>query len=212
MLNRRPISLTAGMVAAAALTAGALISSSAHAEAAIGEAAPAFTGLTSSGETISLDDFAGKTVVLEWTNDGCPFVKKHYAEPPENMQGMQRDTAEDEIVWISVISSAPGKQGYADAERANELTTSRGAAPAYVILDPEGEMGRAYDAKTTPHMYVIDGDGMLQYQGAIDSISSARVGDIEKADNYVTAALDDLAAGQPVQTASTKAYGCSVKY
>lgn len=214
MINRRTAALGAGMAAAAALTAGALISSTAYADApvTIGAAAPSFTGVTSGAETISLDDFAGKTVVMEWTNDGCPFVQKHYAEPPKNMQGLQTGAAESDVVWISVISSAPGKQGHVDAAGANELTTSRGAAPAHVILDPDGDIGRAYGAKTTPHMFIIDGDGVLQYDGAIDSIKSARVSDIEAAENYVTAALDDLAAGEPVATPSTKAYGCSVKY
>lgn len=212
MITRRHLSLAAGMTAAVALTAGALIASTAQASPATGSAAPAFTGVTSNGETISLADFAGKTVVLEWTNDGCPFVKKHYATPPSNMQSLQKSAAADDIVWISVISSAEGEQGYADGARANELTTSRGAAPAHVILDPEGTIGKAYGAKTTPHMFVITADGDLVYDGAIDSKPSAKVDDIAKATNYVTAALADVAAGRPVATPATKPYGCSVKY
>lgn len=214
MINRRHLGIASGMAAAVSLTAGALIASTATAEPAaeIGAAAPAFTGQTATGETVSLSDYAGKTVVLEWTNDGCPFVQKHYAEPPMNMQGMQSGAADDEIVWLQVISSAPGKQGHVSAEEAIALNDTRSAAPAGVILDPSGDIGRAYGAKTTPHMYVIDGDGTLQYNGAIDSIPSAKVADIDKADNYVTAALTSVAAGEPVEVASTKAYGCSVKY
>jgi len=214
MLSRRHLSLAAGMAAAVALTAGALIASTAEASPAadIGSTAPAFTGLTSNGESVSLADFAGKTVVLEWTNDGCPFVVKHYADPPSNMQTLQKAAASDDIVWLSVISSNKGEQGHATPARANELTTSRGAAPAHVILDESGDIGRLYGAKTTPHMYIITPEGELVYDGAIDSIPSARVDDIPKATNYVTAALTELAAGQPVSTPVTKPYGCSVKY
>jgi peroxiredoxin len=184
----------------------------AQAAPATGAAAPAFSGVTSAGETISLADFAGKTVVLEWTNDGCPFVKKHYAAPPANMQTLQKSAAADDIVWISVISSAKGEQGHADAARANELTASRGAAPAHVVLDEAGTIGKLYGAKTTPHMFIITPDGELAYDGAIDSKSSAKVEDIAKATNYVTAALEDIEAGRPVATPVTKPYGCSVKY
>jgi len=211
-ITRRHLSLAAGMVAAVALTAGALIASTAQAAPVTGVAAPAFSGVTAAGETISLADFAGKTVVLEWTNDGCPFVKKHYATPPANMQSLQALAAEDGHVWISVISWARGEQGYADAARANELTASRGAAPTHVVLDEAGTIGRLYGAKTTPHMFVITADGRLAYDGAIDSKPSARVEDIAVATNYVTAALADIRAGKPVATPVTKPYGCSVKY
>jgi peroxiredoxin len=211
-ITRRHLSLAAGMAAAVALSAGALIASTAQAAPATGAAAPVFSGVTSAGETISLSDFAGKTVVLEWTNDGCPFVKKHYATPPANMQSLQKSAAADDIVWISVISSAKGEQGYADAVRANELTASRGAAPAHVVLDEAGTIGKLYGAKTTPHMFIITPDGELAYDGAIDSKPSAKVDDIAAATNYVTAALADIEAGKPVATPVTKPYGCSVKY
>lgn len=211
-ITRRHLSLAAGMATAVALSAGALIASTAQAAPATGAAAPAFSGVTSAGETISLSDFAGKTVVLEWTNDGCPFVKKHYATPPANMQTLQKSAAADDIVWISVISSAKGEQGHADGARANELTTSRGAAPAHVVLDEAGTIGKLYGAKTTPHMFIITPDGELVYDGAIDSKPSAKVEDIASATNYVTAALADLEAGKPVATPVTKPYGCSVKY
>ncbi|MEO0882377.1 MAG: redoxin domain-containing protein [Pseudomonadota bacterium] len=214
MMTRRHIGLALGMATAVALTAGALIASArpANADIVTNETAPAFTGQTSAGETISLEDFAGKTVVLEWTNHGCPFVQKHYDQSFQNMQGLQADAASDEIVWLSVISSAPGKQGHVTPEEANDLTTSRGATPAAIILDESGDLGRLYGAKTTPHMYVITGDGTLVYQGAIDSIKSASTSDIPDAENYVTAALDALATGAPVETAQTRPYGCSVKY
>ena len=218
MLSRRNVNLAAGMATAIALTAGAIITSTGTAVAdeaaapAIGETAPAFTGTNSNGEEISLSDFDGKTVVLEWTNADCPFVKKHYDESVKNMQSLQTGAAEDEVVWISVISSAPGKQGHVDGVTANELTTSRGAAPAHVIIDETGEIGRAYDAKTTPHMFVIEGDQSLAYMGAIDSKKSANPADIADSTNYVKAALESVATGADVETTSTKPYGCSVKY
>lgn len=218
MLNRRNLSLAAGMATAIGLTAGALITSTGTATAedisgpTIGATAPGFTGTNSNGETVSLSDFDGKTVVLEWTNADCPFVKKHYAEPVKNMQNLQTGASEDEIVWISVISSAPGKQGHVDGAGANTLTTSRGAAPAHVILDESGDIGRMYDAKTTPHMYVINSEQSLEYMGAIDSKKSANPADIATSTNYVTAALESIAAGTPIENTTTKAYGCSVKY
>jgi len=214
ILSRRHLSLAAGMAAAVALTAGALIASTAEAapSADVGSSAPAFTGTTSNGETVSLADFAGKTVVLEWTNDGCPFVKKHYATPPANMQSLQASAVADDVVWLTVISSRPGSQGHVSPDKANELTSTRGAAPAHVILDESGDIGRLYGAKTTPHMYIVTPEGKLVYDGAIDSIPSAKVEDIAKAENYVTAALADLSAGKPVATPTTKPYGCAVKY
>jgi hypothetical protein len=211
--TRRNIGLAAGMATAVALTAGSMIAFSANAAPISGEPAPIFVDYpTSSGEEISLGDFEGKTVVLEWTNHDCPFVVKHYAEPIENMQTLQNDAVEDDIVWIQVISSAPGKQGHLEAEAAIAKNAERNAAPNYTILDPEGSLGRAYDAKTTPHMYVITETGGLAYQGAIDSIRSSKVSDIEKATNYVTAALTAVAAGEMPEVTSAKPYGCSVKY
>ena len=214
-LTRRNLGVAAGMATAVALSAGSLIAFSANASpsAEAGAVAPAFTGTTSGGDLVSLADFSDKTVVLEWTNDGCPFVKKHYAEPVKNMQTLQSDAAADDIVWLQIISSAPGKQGYADGARADELNVNRGAAPSYTILDPEGVIGRAYGAKTTPHMFVITpNDQTIAYAGAIDSVRSANPADIAGATNYVTAALTSLEAGEPVEVASTAPYGCSVKY
>lgn len=214
MVSRRNVSLAAGMTAAVALTAGALIASTAEASPVIapGEVVPAFSGTNSHGQPVSLADFSGKTIVLEWTNDGCPFVKKHYAAPPSNMQTLQTGAAADDVVWLSVISSAPGKQGHVTGDEANALTVDRRAEPSHVLLDPAGDIGRLYGAKTTPHMYVIRADGTLAYEGAIDSKPSGRVGDIAGATNYVRAALDSIAAGKPVGVARSKPYGCSVKY
>mgnify|MGYP001799391460 FL=1 len=212
-LTRRNIGLAAGMATAVALTAGSMIAFTASAAPISGETAPGFSDMvTASGETISLADFADQTVVLEWTNHDCPFVKKHYAEPVMNMQSMQSGATEDDIVWIQVISSAPGKQGYLEADGALAKNSERTSAPSYTILDPSGDLGRAYDAKTTPHMYVIDGAGTLAYQGAIDSIRSAKVSDIAVATNYVTAALTAVASGATPEVANAKPYGCSVKY
>ncbi|MAN47506.1 MAG: thioredoxin family protein [Alphaproteobacteria bacterium] len=213
-MSRRNFSIAAGMAAAVALTAGALIASTVQTSSATepGELAPDFTGVTATGETVSLADFAGKTVILEWTNDGCPFVQKHYAVPPASMQGLQTDAAESDVVWLSVISSAPGKQGHRTGAEVLDMNTARGATPAHVILDASGEIGRAYGAKTTPHMFLITPEGAIAYQGAIDDKPSARVADLETATNYVRAAMDSLAAGEPVETANTQPYGCSIKY
>lgn len=201
--------LTRRLTLASALCAFAF-GAAAPAQPVTGEPAPAFTGATATGETISLSDFEGQTVILEWTNHGCPYVQKHY--DGQNMQALQASAAEDGIAWIQIISSAPGKQGHVSGEEALALNESRGASPAHVVLDPSGEIGRAYDARTTPHMYIIDAGGTLQYAGAIDDRPSARASSLEGAHNYVTAALDAMEAGEPVDPAQTVAYGCNVKY
>lgn len=175
-----------------------------------GAKAPDFSLPASSGSTISLSDYAGKTVVLEWTNDGCPFVHKHYDEG--NMQSLQRKATDSGVVWLSIISSAPGKQGHVTPEQAQQLTEDRDASPTEVLLDETGEVGRLYSAKTTPHMFVIDDQGTLVYQGAIDSISSPDPADIDLATNYVLEALVALEDGEPIKEGTTRPYGCSVKY
>jgi AhpC/TSA family len=175
-----------------------------------GKPAPGFSAIDSNGKTVKLSDFRGKTVVLEWTNDGFPYVKKHYGSG--NMQSLQKDAAAKGIVWLTVISSAPGKQGHVDGSGANALTKSRGAAPAAVLLDPTGALGHLYDARTTPHMFVIDGVGTLVYMGGIDDQPTTDLNGIPAAKNYVRAALDELAAGKPVAEPVTRPYGCSVKY
>ena len=176
----------------------------------VGEPAPVFEGVDTRGNIQRLSDYRGKVVVLEWTNHDCPFVRKHYGAG--NMQDQQREAAAQGVVWLSVISSAPGKQGHVSPGEADELTRSRNAAPHAVILDPEGTIGRAYHAKTTPHMFIIDKTGTLVYMGGIDSIASANPDDIPRATQYVRAALQELSAGKPVTTPVTKPYGCSVKY
>jgi peroxiredoxin len=175
----------------------------------IGQAAPAFSLKDSKGQSHSLADFAGKTVVLEWSNHDCPFVVKHYSG---NMQSLQKQFGTDDVVWLTVISSAPGKQGHINAAKADELTSSRNAMPDAVLFDETGVTGKAYDAKTTPHMYVIDKKGVLQYMGGIDSIASAKVDDIAKATPYFADALTAVLAGNPANPAVTKPYGCSIKY
>ncbi len=175
----------------------------------VGQAAPAFTLTDTKGQSHSLADFAGKTVVLEWTNHECPFVVKHYSG---NMQSLQKQFGTDDVVWLSVISSAPGKQGHVTATKADELTSSRNAMPDAVLFDETGVTGKAYDAKTTPHMYVIDKKGVLQYMGGIDSIPSAKVDDIAKATPYFSDALTAVLSGNPASPAVTKPYGCSIKY
>ena len=176
----------------------------------IDQPAPDFTLQNSHGEKVTLADYKGKYVVLEWTNDQCPYVKKHYGS--DNMQAMQREYTDEDVVWLSIISSAPGKQGHVSAEQANELTTSRNAAPTQVLFDPQGDVGRLYSAKTTPHMYLIDPTGNLRYAGAIDSIKSANPADIAKATNYVRVGMATLQAGGSPDPALTAPYGCTVKY
>lgn len=177
----------------------------------IGAAAPAFENAkTASGETISLSQFKGKTVILEWTNHDCPFVKKHYET--KNMQQTQAAARSDGAVWISVISSAPGKQGHVAPAAALELTSARGAQPDHVVLDETGAIGRAYAAKTTPDMFIIDAAGALRYAGAIDDQPNANHASVKGASNFVLAALGDIKAGAPVKTAQTAPYGCAVKY
>lgn len=176
----------------------------------VGEPAPDFEGVDSSGHVHRLADYRGKIVVLEWTNHECPFVRKHYSAG--NMQEQQREAAAQGVVWLSVISSAPGKQGHVSPDEADRLTRNRNAQPEAVILDSEGRIGRAYAAKTTPHMFIIDATGKLVYMGGIDSMTSTNPDDIPGATQYVRVALQEMAAGKSISTAVTKPYGCSVKY
>ncbi len=177
---------------------------------ALAAPAPAFSVKDADGKTRSLSEFKGRTVVLEWVNEGCPYVKKHYSG---NMQALQRAAAADGVVWLSVVSSAPGEQGYfADGSAAKKWAATNKAAPSAILLDPEGKMGMAYGAKTTPHMYIIDKTGQLVYQGGIDDKPTNKVEDIKTAKNYVTAALADVKAGRKPAVAVSKPYGCSVKY
>lgn len=187
-----------------------MFTSQAFAAAEVGKPAPAFTATDSNGKTHSLSDFAGKTVVLEWTNHDCPFVKKFYKAG--KMQELQRAATADGVIWLSVISSAPGKEGHVNGAAANKLTTDRNAAPTAVLLDEKGTLGQLYGAKTTPHFFIVNSAGNVAYAGAIDSIKSTDSADIASATNYVTQALSELKAGKAVSIPSTQAYGCSVKY
>lgn len=182
----------------------------AHAEPAIGAPAPTITAKDITGADVSLDTYKGKTVVLEWTNNQCPFVRKHYDS--KNMQNLQKYAAEKGVVWISIVSSAPEKQGHTTAEQAAQILKDEGATVTHKILDETGTIGKLYGAKTTPNMFVIAPDGTLAYKGAIDDNSSPRPSTIEGAKNYVRAAIDEIAAGKPVTTPQTEPYGCGVKY
>ena len=177
---------------------------------AIGQPAPDFTGTDSNGKTHKLSDFKGKPVVLEWTNPGCPFVKKHYESG--NMQALQEKYTGQDVIWLTVNSSADGQQGHQTGDDANKYMTEQKSKPTARLLDPNGEIGKLYGAKVTPHMFVIDKDGTLVYEGAIDDNDSNKPEDAKTAKNYVSAALDSLAAGGKVETAQTKPYGCGVKY
>jgi peroxiredoxin len=194
-----------------ACMAAMAFSVSAVAAPQVGQPAPDFSVVDSAGVEHSLSDFAGRKVILEWTNHDCPFVVKHYSA--DNMQNQQRMARSDhEAVWLSVISSRPGAQGHVSPEQADELTASRNAAPTAVLLDESGDMGRAYDARVTPHMYIIDEQGVLQYMGGIDSNPSSNPADIPDAKQYVVAALGELASGSAVTDSVTRPYGCTIKY
>lgn len=189
-----------------------LLATAALAAPEIGKPAPDFTATDSiTGKPLRLSDLKGKTVVLEWNNFGCPFVKKFYSVGA--MQGVQAKAKADGVVWVSVNSSATGKEGHlADAKAVKQALADNRSNAAHYVLDHNGAIGHAYEAKTTPHMFVIDKGGNLAYKGAIDDKPTADSADIASATNYVTAALNALAKGKPVKTAETKAYGCFVKY
>lgn len=192
--------LVAGTTAAQAYMPGAKL----------GKYAPSFTTKDTNGHPIDLKDFHGKIVVLEWTNNECPFVRKQYDS--KNMQTLQKEYTDKGVVWISIVSSAKGKQGYVTPDEANTITKDEGATITAKILDPMGVIGHAYNAKTTPSMYIVDKDGKLAYMGAIDDQPSPDPATLQNAHNYVRAALDELLAGKKVTTAQTESYGCGVKY
>jgi peroxiredoxin len=182
----------------------------ARAAAEIGQPAPPFIGTDSHGKRWSLTELHGKVVVLETTNDGCPYVGKQYRSG--NMQALQRGAAARGAIWLTVAASAPGEQGYVTADQANQIVRRNDAAPAAVLLDPQSRIARAYGATVTPHMFIVDASGILVYKGGIDSIVSTDVADIARAKPYVRIALDEVLAGKPVTEASTRPYGCSLKY
>ena len=181
-----------------------------HAEMKVGAQAPAFSAVNSAGKTVNLSDYRGKTVVLEWTNDGCPYVRKHYGSG--NMQALQKKWTDRASSGYPSFRRRPGEQGFADGTRANSLTTERKAVPTAVLLDPRQQVAKAFGATATPHMYIIKPDGVLAYAGAIDDKPTSRPADIKDAKNYVDEALAELKAGKPVSNSATRAYGCVVKY
>lgn len=196
-------------LAAACLSLG-LLAGAAWAAPEPNVEAPGFSTVDTKGETVDLSALRGKTVVLEWTNHQCPFVGKHYGAG--NMQALQKEAAEAGAVWISIISSAPGRQGHVSAAEADALTDERGASPAHVVLDESGEIGKLYRARATPQMVVIDAEGRVVFMGGIDDIPSADPGDIELARNFVREALEAVAAGETPEVQTARPYGCSIKY
>ena len=200
-MTRRTVALG---LAAALLAAGAAPAAFAAAPA------PGFTAVNADGRPVSLAQFKGRTVVMEWTNSGCPYVNKHYGSG--SMQATQKAARAQGVVWLSVISSGPGQQGYFTGAQAKAWAQAHGAEPSDILIDPKGDLGRLYGAKTTPDMRVIDPRGELVYQGAIDDHPTADPASLKGAKNYVRAALEELKAGKPVSTTFAKPYGCSVKY
>lgn len=207
MLSKRDVLLGGAAMAALAACSGP---PSDVQEVATGAAAPAFSVVDATGATRTLAEFAGQNVILEWTNAGCPYVRKHY--DAGNMQAVQREARERGWTWLQVISSAPGEQGYLDGPGALAQVQTEGATVTATLLDGDGVMGRAYGALNTPQMVMINGEGQIVYQGAIDDRPSARPETLEGATNYVRAAWADLEAGRAVQIAQTTPYGCAVKY
>jgi hypothetical protein len=175
-----------------------------------GDTAPNFSGIDSKGKTHELSEYKGKYVVLEWHNQGCPYTKKHYDSG--NMQTLQKKWTGEGVVWLTVISSAPGQQGFVTAGEENSYLFKMHAAPTAALLDPEGKIGHLYNAKTTPDMFIIDPTGKLIYDGAIDDHATFDTSDISTSKNYVSEALSEAMQGKPIATPHTQPYGCSVKY
>ena len=198
------------MRAFAFAAAVSLVAAPAFAEVEVGKPAPDFKANDVNGRVVSLSDFKGKTVVLEWNNPECPFVKKHYGSG--NMQKTQAAAKKDGVVWLSINSSAEGKQGHMDGAKAKEVISALKAQPTAYLLDPKGVIGNGYGAKTTPHMYIVDKKGTLVYNGGIDDKPTPNPADINGARNHVLAALGELKVGKAVSVPTSKPYGCSVKY
>jgi len=197
------------LVTIAALAA-TLAPAATFAQAVVGSPAPDFTATDSRSQSHSLHQYRGKYVVLEWHNQGCPYTRKHYVSG--NMQALQKEWTAKGVVWFTVISSAPGQQGYQTDAQENAYLEQMHAAPTAVLMDGQGKLGHLYNAKTTPEMYVIDPSGKLIYEGAIDNRPTPDVGDIKGADNYLSDALMESMAGEPIAHSYTRSYGCSVKY
>jgi peroxiredoxin len=206
LINRRSFS------ASLALTpwTAALMSPAHAATAAVGQAAPDFSAMDTAGKSHKLSDFKGKLVVLEWTNPGCPFVVKHYGGG--NMQGLQKEFTGKGVVWLSVNSTEPDSRDYLAPAKLAGWMKEKSGAPTATLMDEAGKIGQLYGAKTTPHMYIVSPQGQLIYAGGIDSVPSARADDIKTATNYVRQGLNEALGGKPISMASTRPYGCSVKY
>ncbi len=204
-MQRRPL-----LALAAFSPLGTMLVTPAFAAPGVGQAAPDFSLMDTTGKPVRLSDFKGKTVVLEWTNHDCPYVRKHYGG--NAMQTLQKKWTGQGVVWLTLISSMAGSQGYVTGPEANKLTAERGAAPSAVLFDPKGTVGRAYGAQTTPHMYVITGDGKLVFMGGIDDKASTRLEDLKTAKNFVDHALGEVTQGKPVSVTTSRPYGCTIKY
>lgn len=198
------------LAAAFMLIAAVAINSQAAAKAEVGQAAPDFTLTDANGKTHSLSDFKGKYVVLEWVNFGCPFVKKHYGSG--NMQKLQAAYTKKDVVWLSICSSAPGKQGFYNGEELTNAISDHDVKASAYLIDADGKVGQMYEAKTTPNMYIINPKGQLVYAGAIDDTPSVDPADIPNSTNYIAAALDAAMNGKEIAVKATQPYGCSVKY
>ncbi len=198
------------LLAAAVATTLGLFTGAALANATVGQPAPAFTATDTSGKAVSLADFKGKHVVLEWVNPGCPYVVKHYGSA--NMQGTQKEATAQGVVWLTVNSTAPEHSDYKAPAALAQWMQSQKAAASATLMDPDGKVGRAYGARTTPHMYIVDPKGVLVYAGGIDNKPSSNPADVATATNHVKVALAETLAGKPVTQAATRPYGCSVKY
>ena len=197
-------------IAGIAALAVAMLPGAAMAQAVVGSPAPDFNATDSNGQSHSLDQYRGKYVVLEWHNQGCPYTKKHYVSG--NMQALQKEWTAKGVAWFTVISSAPGQQGYVTDTEENSYLAQMHAVPTAVLMDAQGKLGHLYGAKTTPVIYVIDPGGKLIYEGAIDDKATPDASDIKGADNYLNDALTESMAGKPVLHSYTRSYGCSVKY
>jgi peroxiredoxin len=207
MLNCKPTNKMKSILLTSIVGAFALVTATA---AEIGEAAPAFSAKDLKGEQVSLESLRGKTVVLEWVNFTCPFVKKHYSSG--NMQKLQEDAAAEGVVWITVNSAAEGKGGYMEASKMSEAVTEQAGKATHFVMDTAGKIGKSFDAKVTPHMIIIDKEGVLKYDGAIDSKATTEVADVGTADPIFANALTAVLAGKEVENAKNKPYGCGVKY
>lgn len=209
-MQRRSILLGSGVILGAVTLGLAGASLAVGAGPIVGKAAPEFSAVDANGKRVKLSDFRGKTVVLEWTNHQCPFVRKHYGSG--NMQALQKEATGQGVVWLTILSSAKGEQGFVTPAEAKKLIAEGGAAPSHYLFDTDGKIGKQYAATVTPHMYVIDAAGKLAYMGGIDDKPTTRQDDVKTARPFVREALAAVKAGKPMEPASTRAYGCTIKY